>query len=221
MTNRRTQRRLGTKTTTIGVTVPGQSRAIEVEIHNLSWGGAFFIASDPAVCQCERMRLTFPWLEDQTFSAEADMMRCEQLADGRFAVAVRFYCIASNDQMRLTRLLKLLISKEDRTGPDSTIPIAETLDLTVTDDDEMRERLQQIGSGRLSLTVFGAYALDQSLSLNLSGSQRYPDLYLRARVTGQEIISIPFTNQPELVKLELSFEHPEEDLHKIAGLLNR
>ncbi|MFD2113109.1 PilZ domain-containing protein [Thiorhodococcus fuscus] len=219
MTNRRSQYRLGT-TTKISVTLPDRTVPIEVENRNISWGGALFMSADPAICDHEKIRLTFPWTGDQSFSAEAKVMRYERLADGQFAVAVRFSCLSPLDQSRLVKLLKLLAAQEKVARSEPIDPIAETLDLTVTDDQEMRERLRQISEGRLSLTTFGAYRTDQSLRLNLSGSQRYPNLYLRARVVSQEILTFPFSNQQDLVKLELDFEHPEEDLREIATLLD-
>lgn len=219
MTNRRSQCRLDT-TTKISVTLPDRTVPIEVENRNISWGGALFMSADPVICDHERVRLTFPWSGDQSFSAEAEVMRHERLADGQFAVAVRFCCLSPLDQSRLVKLLKLLAAQEKIARSEPITPIAETLDLTVTDDQEMQERLRRISEGHLSLTTLGTFRTDQSLLLNLSGSQRYPSLNLRARVVSQEVITFPFSNQRDLVKLELDFEHPEEDLREIATLLD-
>lgn len=215
MRNRRSHRRLSVGLS-IKATPPESEQPIPVANEDISWGGARFVASDPDALQGERLRLTFPWINGQSFTVDAEVVRRESHDDGRVTIAVRFASLSRVDQERLEKLLTLLSVQEKQVSDDAAPPIVETLEIHVTDANELRNTLAKIADGRLLLTVFGAYEVDQSIQLSIHGTENSPPIHLRARVFAQEILRMPFSIERELVKLDLKFEHPVEDLKQLA-----
>jgi hypothetical protein len=143
------------------------------------------------------------------------VVRRETRQDGSIAVAVRFSKMLRADQTRLDKLLHLMDQNENETAADDAMPIVETLELDFADEQELHDRLLQIANGRLSLIVYRAYQVEQSIELLLNGTKMNPAIQLRARVIGQETLFCPWTEQ-NFIKMELQLEHPGEDLRRIA-----
>jgi hypothetical protein len=219
MHNRRSQRRLHVGIS-ISVIPADSSQLIVVDNQDLSWSGTRFVTRDPDVYLGKKLQLIFPWRKGESFVANADVIRREPLEDGRIKVAARFSCLSRVDQARLAKILRLLSEHEQQAFDDRT-PIVEHLEINVTDEREMHDTLMQIANGRLLLTVFGGYRVDQSILLSITGEQIFPQIHLRARVQAQESLSFPSNHQSDLVKLDLKFEHPSQDLIHLTHLLLR
>ena len=216
MKNGRSQKRLSVGIP-IRIQLPDSVEYISADNQDLSWGGALFTTRDPAVWNDDTLKMTFPWAKDQSFSAEAEIVRRETRQDGSIAVAVRFSTLHRADQTRLDKLLQLMALKEDDMAADSDTPIVETLELDFADNSEMHDMLMQIAHGTLSLIVFRGYRTEQSILLSIKGAGGSPSIQLRARVTEQEPLSCRLTDQA-FIKVTLQLEHPTEDLARIAKL---
>ena len=75
--------------------------------------------------------------------------------------------------------------------------------------------------GYLVITAFGTYRVGQSLLLLIEYTDDFPGLRLRARVKSQSIDDQGDCERPCLVTLELGFEHPLDELRKLAQLSMR
>ncbi|MBK1718282.1 PilZ domain-containing protein [Thiocystis violacea] len=219
MREKRSQRRLGLGIS-IQVMLPDSDRPITVEDQEISWGGAQFITSDPGVRDGGRLGLILPWVGGQSFSIEAEVVRRERLDDGRHRVAVRFSSLSQRSEFRLEKLLDLLAEREERQTACHSTPTMERLELIFDDEAEMREKLAQIADGHLFVTVFGAYEIDQSILLVIGGTKDFPGFHLRARVNAQAVERAPRNGWIHLVRLDLKFEHPREELRHLADMLS-
>ena len=220
MREKRSQRRLSVGIP-IHVRLPSSDDSIEVRDQELSWGGAKFITSDARIWDSRRICLVFPWVGGQSFAIEADIVRRELLEDGGHRIAVRFVCMDQQSEARLEHLLALLAEREEHQSSACSTPTMERLELIFDDEHEMREQLSQIADGHLYVTVFGAYEIDQSILLVVGCTRDFPGLHLRARVKSQALQKSLKDGWIDLVKLDLTFEHPREELRRLAGVLSR
>ncbi|MCG6896906.1 MAG: PilZ domain-containing protein [Thiocapsa sp.] len=218
--DRRSHRRLGTGIQ-IRVALPGSAESIAAENRDISWGGAQFLTSDPAILDAEQVTLTFPWGTSRSFSADAQVVRRETLEDGSIRVGVRFCGLSTQSHRRLEKLLHLLA----KTDPEAQrvqetvekAPLVKVLEVLFTEIDEVRHVLKQIRDGRLSVTVFGAYQTGQSIVFSIAGTKDFPNLRLRARVNAQEPVHVASSDWADLVSLDLRFEHSLDDLARYVG----
>jgi hypothetical protein len=220
MKERRSQRRLGARIE-ICVNLPDSSHTIVAENQDISWGGAQFMTSDPAIRNAERLTLTFPWRRHQSFCADAEVVRREILADGRIRIGARFCSLSHQSHQRLEKLLGLL-AKTEQTDDDAEsgaarASVVKTLEILFNEPDEMREMLAQIQDGQLSTTVFGTYRTGQSILFAMAGTRDLPSLRLRARVIGQTPLEIADSGWAELANVDLVFEHSRDDLARFVG----
>jgi hypothetical protein len=220
MPERRSQRRLGARIE-ISVNLPGSSHTIVAENQDISWGGAQFMTSDPAIRNAERLTLTFPWRRHQSFRADAEVVRREILADGRIRIGARFCSLSHESHQRLEKLLGLLAKTEQTDDAESGVAqasVVKSLEILFNEPDEMREMLAQIQDGQLSTTVFGTYRTGQSILFAMAGTRDLPSLRLRARVVGQTPLEIADSEWAELANVDLVFEHSRDDLARFVGL---
>ncbi|QGU32833.1 hypothetical protein E6P07_07465 [Thermochromatium tepidum ATCC 43061] len=214
MLEKRSQRRVGLEIP-IKVCRPGSNTAITAHYQDLSWAGASFITNDISIQPGDRLILYFPWTNRQSFTIEADVMRCETLEAERHRVAVRFTTVGHQDNQRLTKLIELLSSGQPEVSQ-GTPPFVPTLELVFDDQEEMRQKLSEIALGGVSITAFGAYQIGQSLLLSVGYPDDFQTLRLRARVKSQSIEDPGDSLRPCLVTLELAFEHPLDELQRLT-----
>lgn len=215
MQEKRLQRRVGIEVP-IQVYRPGSDVAIAARYQDLSWGGASFVTND-LTFQCgHRLVMRFPWTNGQSFAIEADVVRCEPLEFGYQRVAVRFTTIGHQDDRRLAKLIELLSTNSCEASHAATTPTMPMLELVLHDQEEMRDKLSQIAEGSLFITAFGNYRVGQSLLLLIEYTDDFPGLRLRARVKSQSVDDQCDSALPYLVTLELEFEHPRDELRKLA-----
>ncbi|RKT46333.1 PilZ domain-containing protein [Thiocapsa rosea] len=215
--NRRTQRRISVRIP-IQVFLPNQSEPITAMNQDISWGGAQFVVAVPLASLSGTLRLTFPWRGHETVSIDAEVVRAQRLGSGHHQVAVRFASLSPRSQARLEKLLTMLDPAEDSTVRDSD-PLVRELEVVIEDAAAMREMLEQIAAGRLSITVFETYEAGQSIRLSIRGADGLPGLRLRARVREVERVKMDGFTQSELFGLELGFEHPTPAIKTFVDLL--
>ena len=218
MREKRTQRRLSVEIP-IQVMSPESDQLIPVQEQDISWGGTTFISADSSIREGSRLQFIFPWVNGKSFTAEAQVVRQEILKDGRRHFAARFTCLSQRSEHRLEKLLDMLSERDLEAMAECSVPTVECLELIFDDKDEMHEQFAQIADGRLSVTVFGAYELDQSILLVIGSTKDFPGLHLRARVNAQMVQRSPSCEWTNLVRLDLRFEHPPEELEHFVSLL--
>lgn len=153
---RRTQRRISVQIP-IKVYRPGSKMPITAMNHDISWGGAQFVATVPVAWMTGRLRLDFPWAGGQQISIDAEVVRAQQLSEGVSQVAVRFVSLSPRCQVRLEKLLTMLDPGGQGSADGVTEPLFQGIELEIHDLPEMREALQQIAEGRLKLVVTEPY----------------------------------------------------------------
>jgi hypothetical protein len=220
MPEKRLQRRVGIEVP-IQVYLPGSDAAIAARYQDLSWGGASFVTSDLRIQHGQRLIMRFPWTNGQTFAIEADVVRCEPLEPTAQRVAVRFATVGHQDDRRLAKLIELLSPNSHEASNVATAPTMPMLELVLHDPEEMRDKLSQIAEGSLCITAFGTYRVGQSLLLLIEHVDDFPGLRLRTRVKSQCVNDPGDSDLPCLVTLDLEFEHPLEELRKLAQLSMR
>jgi hypothetical protein len=185
---------------------------------DISWGGAQFVVAVPLDSLSGRLRLMFPWRGPEKVAIEAEVVRAQRLGSGHYQVAVRFASLSPRSQARLEKLLKMLDAAEDSEGRGADALVRE-LEVAVEDAGAMREMLEQIAAGRLSITVFESYKQGQSIRLAIRGADGLPGLRLRARVREVARVQVDGFAHAELYGLELVFEHPTPAIKAFADLL--
>lgn len=220
MAENRLQRRVGIEIP-IQVCRPDSDAAIAVRYQDLSWGGASFVTSDLTLQDGHRLIMRFPWTNGQSFAIEADVVRCESLESGYQRVAVRFATVGHQDDLRLAKLIELLSANSHDAAHATATPAMPVLELVLHDHEEMREKLSQIAEGSLFIIAFGTYRVGQSLLLLIEHTDDFPGLRLRARIKSQSVDDQGNSDRPCLVTLELEFEHPLDELRKLAHLSMR
>jgi hypothetical protein len=216
MLSQRSQRRLSVGIA-VSVILQDSQHAITGDNQDISWGGALFVVRDPVVWKSDKLRLVFPWVNGQSFAADAEVIRREPVDDGRIRVAARFTSLSCADQTRLEHFLHLLSSRGNRSEPGDTTPIVHAVELNLTDVEEMRDTLEQIAHGRLSLAACGSYEVDQSILLAMIAPEGKPFIHLRARILAQKVLAGGVHGlQRDMVELEVGFEHPQADLEQLA-----
>lgn len=193
----------------------GVGAPLVVQNQDISWGGVQFIVSQGTLAQAETVTLTFPWAKGEQFIVRADVVRVEPLGDGRALVAARFSSLSTVDQQRLEKLLRMLdgANRKPDAEADELVP---SLEVLFNDPEDMSNKLAEIAGGRLSITAFRAYQVHQSIRLVLGGVAQLPVLRLRARVAGVTALAPETAPDWEVYQLDLVFEHPDEELKRIA-----
>ncbi|SDW70468.1 PilZ domain-containing protein [Thiocapsa roseopersicina] len=217
LANRRTQRRISVRIP-IQVFLPKLTEPITAMNQDISWGGAQFVVAVPLASLTGTLRLMFPWRGHEKVAIDAEVVRAQRLGSGHHQVAVRFASLSPRSQARLEKLLKMLDAADDSTVRDAGALVRE-LEVVVEDAAAMREMLEQIAAGRLSITVFEAYEAGQSIRLAIRGADGLPGLRLRARVREVERVNVDGFAQSELFGLELGFEHPTPAIKTFVDLL--
>ncbi len=217
---RRTQARIRVQIP-LTVTVSGRSEPLRAVSQDLSWGGVQLTLSEPLPQATQALHIVFPWRRDQSITAEAQILRRTRLANGRWLIAARFNRLSLHSQSRLERLLTVLESGAavtDRTGPQALV---RELEVSVEDSGELRRMQQQIATGRYTVTVFDAYAVDQSICFTLAGTRTPDSVRLRARVVAVRETSIHGADWAHLYNLTVEFEHPRAAIktmiHRLYG----
>jgi hypothetical protein len=197
------------------------SESVGAQNLDLSWGGASLLLPDTRLQVGESVKLEFPWTPGRSFYARAEVIRCQETPEG-YLTGVRFSKLLVRHETRLERLLSLLIDPSRRQGEE--LPLSPQIDLDFMDVDGIATALEEIRGGRYTVTSFRPYEVDQSLMVVLIWQGRFPLLRLRARVKELRTLQIKrphltastASQAPPLYQMDLTFEHPLEDLKRTS-----
>ena len=218
---RRTQARIDLKIP-VELTIPGRDGSVRAVTRDLSWGGALLHLTDPLPNDVEILVLSLPWRRGKSIRAQARLLRARPHDEGGYLAALRFVSLSPRSQSRLERLLKMLYPSDSTTGVDGKNALFRELEVTVSDTEELRQKLLQILEGRYTVTVFESYQVGQSISLSITGTFDLPSIRLRARVSDVRKSEVKGFDWAELYTLSLQFEHPSNTIRTFVDLvLNR
>ncbi|RNE92467.1 PilZ domain-containing protein [Marichromatium sp. AB32] len=203
---KRTQRRIPIQMP-IDVLLEDHPTPLKAINQDLSWGGARFVTERALETGSNTLRLFFPWQQNSSFCADAEIVRREALDDGRLIVATRFFRVPPMSEQRLEMMLAQL------GGQQAALPLSERLELVYNDPDDICDVLRQIAAGGLMVTTTAAYREDQSIRLSIAGTEMSSELALRARVIDQARQLLPGHEWAPLHQVELRFEHSVSDLY--------
>lgn len=192
------------------VAVPEET-SISARNRDISWGGAGFVLRSPALQVGDQFRVQFPWTNGESISAYAEVLRTQSIDDGRILVASRFASLSPRSELRLERLLGMLMARQSGADTGDT-RCAERLEIVFGDTADMQETLSEIRKGELWVTSFSSYAEDQSIQLALGGTADLPSLTLRARVFHRESVREDKAVWANLHLVGLRFEHSSRQL---------
>lgn len=210
---RRSQSRIQVKIP-VQVSLPGVAEPVPAVNQDISWGGALFVLPQQPPLNTGAIRIVLPWRQHETITADAHILRAKTLQDGSCLVAARFFSLTPRSHSRLERLLKLLQGG----GGDISGGLVRELEVTANDNDDLRQMLMQIATGRYSVTVFDAYELDQSIKLSVAGTTGSPGIRLRARVVDIRKAASRDNSWSDLYTLTLAFEHPRRSIRSFVDL---
>mgnify|MGYP001806088530 CR=1 FL=1 len=218
---RRTQARIDLRIP-VELTIPGHDGPVRAVTRDLSWGGALLQIVDPLPNDVEILVLSLPWRRGKSIRAQAKLLRERSLREGGYLLALRFISLSPRSQNRLERLLKMLYPPDSTTGGGDSNALFRELEVTVSDTEELRQKLLQILDGCYTVTVFEAYQVGQSISLSITGTFDLPNIRLRARVSDVRKSEVKGFDWAELYTLSLEFEHPSNTIRTFVDLvLNR
>lgn len=209
---RRCQNRFEVKTE-VQLALGRGTRQIIVRNQNLGWGGASLLLPETGLDIGESVSLEFPWAQGRSFSAYADVVWKERIEGRRSLVGVRFSKLLLAHEERLARLLTLLAEPGQTDRRD--LLLAERVEIEFIDREDMEATLEEVRTGRLELTSFRPYELDQSVQLVVSRVGSTLGLHLRARVVQRRPLSLGGEEvSPRLFMIRLVLEHPLFDLER-------
>lgn len=218
MQERRTQARIRVEIP-IRVYLPDSHTPVDAVNRDLSWGGMQFVVDLPLTRDSGVLRIMLPWKRDSHISLDATVARAQQIGDGRYLVAVRFTSVTPRAQARLEKLLKLLQSSGADHAVEDSVPLVSELEVSVENAEDFREMIAEIATGRLEVTVFQSYHVDQSIRLTLTAAAGLPGVRLRARITHITQHKTKDLVWQDLYTIRLEFEHPLEMIRNYAELL--
>ncbi|NEV63950.1 PilZ domain-containing protein [Thiorhodococcus minor] len=201
------------------ISLPGEDEAIGVDCEELSWGGLLLNVARCLPDEVETLRIELAWAEDAQVRAEARVLRARPLLDGHYQLATRFVSLTPTSQSRLEQLLSALnatVPAFDKSGPRALV---RELEVMANERDELQGMLEQVARGRLTLTLFDAYAVGQSISLSIAGTEHGIGVRLRALVRKVKAVSMSGCDWASLYEVTLGFEHPRESMKGLAQRL--
>lgn len=187
------------------------------KLFDLSWGGASFVATDPAGAAGDDIELSLPFkVGTKDISITASILRTWDLPDGQ-GVAVRFSSLTPEDDNRLEQVLLLLL--EQHQGDRRKHPrVARRIEVEYGSLADWQGILENIGQGGMALTLPYPLKLSQSVQVYLSETSGYGSVTLRGRIVNIE--PIQFGNK-EIFQVSLRFQHPSDKLQDTVKTLLR
>ena len=174
-------------------------------ITNIAWGGAAVRCKGLTGAIDQRVCLHLPAGRDQKIAILATILRVDEL-HGEALYGLRFDSIAPEDEERLQKVLKILMSSPQNGERRQEARLVQRLDIEYGDAGEFRATLEDISASGLMLTVPESLEINQSLLVSLSSADTPFNLSLRARVMHQTNVGTP---EFSMYRIGLKFEHPD------------
>lgn len=195
----------------IRVSVSSMGEAVTAVTRDLSWGGTSFLVTELVVDRGDQVKLDFPWSGGRTITAQGEVLRARLMADGAMLVATRFISLSLASQRRLDKLLRVLFHQDAIWEPP-----AEQLEIRCSDSEDTLRLTQQIAEGVVWITTSQWYPQGQTLELSVSGAVQHRPIKLRARV--DRSLDDP---EGQVYQSRLVFEHPDDEMQRLAGTVSR
>lgn len=198
------------------------SAARPASLRNISWGGAAVCCADMPGAVGDRVCLLLPFGRTERIAIVATVLRSIAI-DGEREYGLRFDSLSPSDELRLQRILSILMSDPQTTGRRSEARLVQRLEIEYGDAGELRATLEDISASGLMLTVPEPLTIDQSLLISLSCADANCSLDLRGRVVHQTAVE---AGDYTAYRVGLRLEHPTpelrtqvtEMLHHLASL---
>ncbi len=187
---------------------PNESVPMEVELDNISWGGAAFHVTQPKGSPGDSLVLILPSSQLGSIRLEAKIVRTWDHPSGQ-GIATRFSMLSTSDEAELENILELLAQSEDKQGQRKHARLTYRLELQFDDAAELQATLEDISFGGLGITVPEPLELHRSFQFVISTFDDRLSFKLRARAVRQQPVRV---GNRDIYHVGLEFEHPSEEL---------
>jgi hypothetical protein len=187
---------------------PDEPVPTEVQLDNISWGGAAFHIAQPKGSPGDSLVIILPSSPHDTIRLEAKIVRTWDHPSGQ-GIATRFSMLSTSDEAELENILELLARSEDKQGQRKYARLTHRLELQFDDPGELRATLEDISAGGLGITVPEPLELHQSFQFAISTLDDRLSFKLRARAVRQQPVRI---GERDIYHVGLEFQHPTEEL---------
>ena len=201
----------------IEVQWPNESVPMEVELDNISWGGAAFHIAQPKGRAGDSLIMILPGSDQGSIRVEAKIVRTWDHPEGQ-GIAARFSVLSTKDEAQLENILELLAESEDTLGQRKHARLTHRLEIQFGDIAELQATLEDISAGGLGITVPEPLELHQSFQVIIGTLDDSLNFKLRAYAVRQKLVSIGGT---DIYHVGLEFEHPSEELRQRTNELIR
>lgn len=210
---KRTQPRLKVSSL-IKITSPSIAKEWQGSLTNISWGGVRIRTKEPLGNDGEVLDLSLPYHDGGDIDIKATIIRSWEYG-GMYNTSVRFSILHPKDESRLDNLLELLLNSTHDTHRKHT-RFAHRIDVTFWDIDELKSTLEDISKGGMMITMPDPIDLNESIQIQLEGTDESYSLNLRAHAIRQELVEVSGIS---MFQMALEFEHPTEELHSMVSTL--
>ncbi len=211
LTEKRTQPRINVSSS-IEIKFPSSGQKYQGTLLDISWGGVRVQTKEPLGDMDETVEISLPNYDGKNINIVASIVRTWK-SEEFYNTAIRFSEIYQKDELRLDKLLKLLLNEGDDNLRQDT-RFAQRLDVSYWDPDELKATLKDISMGGMMITMPEPVELDKSIQLQLEGTDEGYSLTLRARVVRLESVEV---SGYKLYQVALKFEHPTEELRSMVN----
>jgi len=211
LTEKRTQPRINVSSS-IEIKFPSSGQKYQGTLLDISWGGVRVQTKEPLGDMDETVEISLPNYDGKNINIVASIVRTWK-SEEFYNTAIRFSEIYQKDELRLDKLLKLLLNEDDDNLRQDT-RFAQRLDVSYWDPDELKATLKDISMGGMMITMPEPVELDKSIQLQLEGTDEGYSLTLRARVVRLESVEV---SGYKLYQVALKFEHPTEELRSMVN----
>ena len=187
---------------------PDDPVPMEVEMDNISWGGAAFHIAQPKGNPGDNLVIILPSSPHDSIKLEAKIVRTWDHPAGQ-GIATRFLMLSTTDEAELENILELLAESEVEQGQRKYARLTHRLELQFDDPGELRATLEDISAGGLGIIVPEPLELHHSFQFFISTLDDRLVFKLRARAVRQRPIKI---GDRDLYNVGLEFQHPSEEL---------
>ena len=198
----------------ITIKSPSKNKEWRGNLSNISWGGVRIRTKKPLGNDGDLLRLFLPYSDGGDIDILSTIIRSWEFG-GMYNTSVRFTVLHQKDESRLDALLDLLLDSKDekfRQYP----RFAHRIDVTFWDVEEFKSTLEDISKGGMKIVMPEPVKLNESIQIQLDGTDEGYSLNLRARVIRQTTIEI---SNVLMYQMALKFEHPTDELHSMVHTL--
>ncbi|MBE9526364.1 MAG: PilZ domain-containing protein [Proteobacteria bacterium] len=198
----------------ITIKSPSTDKEWRGNLSNISWGGVRIRTKESLGDDGDLLNLLLPYSDGGDIEILSTIIRSWEFA-GMYNTSVRFTVLHQKDESRLDDLLEILLDSKDEKNRQYP-RFAHRIDVTFWDLEELKSTLEDISKGGMKIVMPDPVKLNESIQIQLDGTDEGYSLNLRARVIRQTTIDISDTI---MYQMALKFEHPTDELHSMVQTL--